>query len=144
MRSLALLFILLSLISFSGCSEKDFKLSDSEYVSIAKSAPISNQFMEKYPDANIYVDRSGSLAVDFMIYDYGAIIMPGTADYPEVPASLRLRVFIDPILNAPTTAFIDCRPSQNSYLPVDKNLDGYLKTETCLNLNKNNSAERMG
>lgn len=96
----------------------DTGISDEEYIEIANQTVEAQKFLEKYPNAAIFVDRSGALAVDYRVDKYAE---NGTAKY------LRLRIFIDWRTNQPSDGFIDC---SGTY--IRKNLLGYLKTEKCL------------
>ncbi len=114
----------------SGGSSSDFPLSDEEYVKIASSTSISKQFLQKFPDANAYVDRSGALAVDYRVDNYREIIQEGTLDYPSTAAYIRLRVFIEPNTNIPFYTMIECRSKKQSD-DLYFNLDSYLSNKTC-------------
>ena len=85
-----------------------------EYIEITSQTLEAQKFLEKYPNATIYVDRSGALAVDYRV---------NTNVYDRY---LRLRVFIDWRTNQPADMFIDC---SGTY--IRKNLLEYLETEDC-------------
>jgi hypothetical protein len=93
----------------------DTGISDKEYVEIASQTLEAQKFLEKYPDATIYVDRSGALAVDYRV--------PNNVKNMY----LRLRIFIDWRTNQPSDKFIDC---SGTY--IRKNLLEYLESEKCL------------
>jgi len=93
-------------------------VSDGEYIEIAKQTIEVQEFLDKYPKAKAYVDRSGSLAVDFRLdkYQKNEILLK----------YLRLRIFIDPQNNRPTKRFIDC-----SGTVIKNDLLEYLQKERC-------------
>ena len=93
----------------------DTGISDEEYTEIASQTLEAQKFLEKYPNATIYVDRSGALAVDYRV----------TNNIKN--RYLRLRIFIDWRTNQPSDKFIDC---SGTY--IRKNLVEYLETEKCL------------
>jgi hypothetical protein len=93
----------------------DTGISDEEYIEIASQTLEAQKFLEKYPNATIYVDRSGALAVDYRVTNNITI------------RYLRLRIFIDWRTNQPSDKFIDC---SGTY--IRKNLVEYLETEKCL------------
>ncbi|RCV64875.1 hypothetical protein C5S53_06635 [Methanophagales archaeon] len=98
----------------------DTGISDEEYIRIASKTIETQKFLEKYPNATAYVDRSGSLAVDLRVDKYD--------DAGTNVNYLRLRVFINPRNNRPTgKKFIDCFGKY-----VENNLLEYLQTEKCL------------
>jgi len=93
-------------------------VSDREYIEIAKQTIEVQEFLDKYPKAKTYVDRSGSLAVDFRLDKYqknGTLLK-----------YLRLRIFIDPQNNRSAKRFIDC-----SGTVIKNNLLEYLQRERC-------------
>ena len=92
----------------------DTGISDEEYTEIASQTLEAQKFLEKYPNATIYVDRSGALAVDYRV----------TNNIKN--RHLRLRIFIDWRTNQPSDKFIDC---SGTY--IRKNLLEYLETEKC-------------
>jgi hypothetical protein len=102
----------------------DTGVSDEEYVSIARVFPDAKAFLEKYPQAETYVDRSGRLAVDFRVTK-----RPVTST-TQSWEGIRLRVFIDPRTKQPTEAFIQCndRIIKNN---VRQYLEQYSTTQTC-------------
>jgi len=92
----------------------DTGISDEEYIEITSQTLEAQKFLEKYPNATIYVDRSGALAVDYRV------------DNNMKNRYLRLRIFIDWRTNQPSGKFIDC---SGTY--IRKNLLEYLETERC-------------
>jgi len=92
----------------------DTGISDEEYIEITSRTLEAQKFLEKYPNATIYVDRSGALAVDYGV----------TNNIKN--RRLRLRIFIDWRTNQPSDKFIDC---SGTY--IRKNLLEYLETEEC-------------
>lgn len=99
-------------------------VTDAEYVSIASNAQIAGFFLEKYPQAEILVDRSGWLAVDFRVSKHP---ITSTAQSWQ---GIRLRVFIDPKTNQPTESFIQC---DNKFVreKVKQYLEQYSETQSC-------------
>ena len=93
----------------------DTGISDEEYIEMVSQTLEAQKFLEKYPNATIYVDRSGALAVDYRV----------TNNIKN--RYLRLRIFIDWRTNQPSDKFIDC---SGTY--IRKNLVEYLETEKCL------------
>jgi hypothetical protein len=93
----------------------DTGISDEEYIEITSQTLEAQKFLEKYPNATIFVDRSGALAVDYRV------------DNNMENRYLRLRIFIDWRTNQPSDKFIDC---SGTY--IQKNLLEYLETEECL------------
>ena len=96
----------------------DTGISDEEYIAITNQTMEAQKFLEKYPNATIFVDRSGALAVDYRIE---------TALENGTTAHLRLRIFIDWKTNQPSDRFLDC---SGTY--IQENLVEHLETETCL------------
>jgi hypothetical protein len=92
----------------------DTGISDDEYIEIVSQTVETQKFLEKYPNATIYVDRSGALAVDYRV----------TNNIKN--RHLRLRIFIDWRTNQPSDKFIDC---SGTY--IRKNLLEYLESEKC-------------
>lgn len=102
----------------------DNGVSDEEYVSIARVHHYAQAFLEKNPQAETYVDRSGRLAVDFRVTTRR---VTSTTQHWE---GIRLRVFIDPKTNQPTETSIQCndRIIKNN---VRQYLEQYFTTQTC-------------
>ncbi len=92
----------------------DTGITDEEYIEIASQTLEAQKFLEKYPNATIYVDRSGALAVDYRVTN------------TTKNRHLRLRIFVDWRTNQPSAKFIDC---SGTY--IRKNLLEYLETEKC-------------
>lgn len=85
-----------------------------------------NVFLEKYPDTQIEIDRSGRLSVDYRVStlskDNNSFVDP----------YLRLRVLLNSE-GEPEDMFIDCYNGQSNNIEKD-HIISYLKTETCLGL----------
>jgi hypothetical protein len=92
----------------------DTGISDEAYIEITSQTVEAQKFLEKYPNATIYVDRSGALAVDYRVTNN------------ITNRHLRLRIFIDWRTNQPSDMFIDC---SGTY--IRKDLLEYLETEEC-------------
>jgi hypothetical protein len=101
---LALSAIAVMVSSCKGASQQyyDNGISDEEYVSIARGHDDAQAFLERSPQAETNVDRSGSLAVDFLI---AARPVTSTTQQWE---GIRLRVFIDPDTNRPVDTLLHC------------------------------------
>jgi len=127
--SIATLSFLLGITYWEYCRPVDIELrsigpeslllgiSDPEYIRIAKTTTEVRAFLQKYPNAQVAVDRSGSLAVDFWISPPGATHID----------HLRLRVLLDPRRHRPTKRFIVCAGRL-----VQQHLLEFLQTERCL------------
>ena len=78
----------------TGCgvfgSEANARMTDAQYIAIARSAPPAQAFYARYGAADASVDRSGRLAVDFRT------------------SGSRLRVFIEN--DRVADAFVECPP----------------------------------
>jgi len=98
--------------------------SDEDYIFIAREHDDSQAFLDRYPQAEVFVDRSGSLAVDFRVTTRPA---HRTTEEWE---GIRLRVFIDPKTNRPTATLFQCnnRIIENN---VRKHLEQYFVTQSC-------------
>jgi hypothetical protein len=70
----------------------DTGISDEEYIEIMSQTLEAQKLLEKYPNATIYVDRSGALAVDYRVTNN------------ITNRHLRLRIFIDWRTNQPSHA----------------------------------------
>ena len=121
--TVAILFFILGTLYweyFRPVNLYDTGISDEEYIRIASKTIEAQKFLEKYPNATAYVDRSGSLAADFRVDKYD--------DTGTNVNYLRLRVFINPRNNRLTgEKFIDCFGKY-----VENDLLEYLQTEKCL------------
>ena len=73
----------------------DNGVSDEAYIAITNQTLEAQRFLEKYPNAVIQVDRSGSLAVDYR------------ANTSSTQRYLRLRIFIHWRINKPDDIFVD-------------------------------------
>lgn len=102
----------------------DTGVSDEEYVSIARVFPDAQAFLEEYPQAETYVDRSGRLAVDFRVTKCP---VTSTTQHWE---GIRLRVFIDPKANQPTETIIQCNDKMIKD-NVRQYMEQYFTTQTC-------------
>ncbi|NIN98911.1 MAG: hypothetical protein GTN93_27830 [Anaerolineae bacterium] len=126
-RVLSVISIVLLMVTSCAWESNQFYdngVSDEEYVSIARVHPDAQAFLEKYPEAETYVDRSGRLAVDFRVTDRP---VSSTTQHWE---GIRLHVFIDPKTNQPTETFVQCndRIIKNN---VQQYLEQYFTTGTC-------------
>jgi hypothetical protein len=126
---LVLSVVWIMLLMVTSCAWKpqqfyDNGVSDEEYLSIARTHPDAHAFLEKYPQAETYVDRSGSLAVDFRVTKRP---VTNTSQNWE---GIRLRVFIDPKTNQPIETIIQCN---NRIIKSDlrQYLEQYFTTQTC-------------
>jgi hypothetical protein len=102
----------------------DNGVSDEEYVSIAGNTPEAQAFVAKYPQAEVVVDRSGKLAVDFRMTKHPVTSTTQTWE------GIRLRVFIDPKTNQPTETFLQCN-NELVQEQVIQYLEQYAETESC-------------
>jgi hypothetical protein len=102
----------------------DNGVADEEYVSVAREHPNAQVFLEKYPQAENYVDRSGRLAVDFIISKH-----PVTST-TQLWEGIRLRVFIDSSTNKSTETLFQC---DNRIIEknVRQYMEQYFTTHTC-------------
>ncbi len=100
------------------------RVSDEDYIAIARADQDAKAFLEKYPQAETYVDKSGRLAVDFRVSKHP---MTNTTQLWE---GIRLRVFIDPKTNQLMETFIDCN-GKIINKNVRKYLEQYAATLTC-------------
>ena len=99
----------------------DTGVNDEEYIKIARQSIEVQKFLEKYPDATANVDRSGQLAVDFIVNKYEQ-----TSD--KIPSYIRLRIFINPWNNQRMgNGFIDCSGRR-----VWSNVIEYISKDKCL------------
>jgi hypothetical protein len=102
----------------------DNGVADEEYVSVAREHPDAQVFLEKYSQAKNYVDRSGRLAVDFIISKH-----PVTST-TQLWEGIRLRVFIDSSTNKSTETLFQC---DNRIIEknVRQYMEQYFTTHTC-------------
>lgn len=119
-----IILLMIALCAWKPQQYYDNGVSNEEYVCMARMHHDAQVFLENYPQAEIFVDRSGSLAVDFRKTNRPVI---GTTQLWE---GIRLRVFIDPKTNQPTEAFIQCnnRIIKNN---LRQYLEQYFTTQTC-------------
>jgi hypothetical protein len=102
----------------------DNGVSDEEYISVARNTEESGAFLEKYPQAEVIVDRSSKLAVDFRMSKY--LVTSTTQNWEGI----RLRVFIDPKTKQPSETFLQC---DNTFVKerIIQYLEQYAKTQSC-------------
>ncbi|ACA59261.1 WD40 domain protein beta Propeller [Candidatus Desulforudis audaxviator MP104C] len=74
-------------------------VADAALINAAKGTPEAKKLLARYPWAQVLVDRSGKLAVDFRVDKLESGDEPGPY--------LRLRVFIDPATNTSADRFLD-------------------------------------
>lgn len=79
-------------------------------------------FLTKYPNATIFVDRSGRLAVDYWTDKK-------LSDDSDDVRTLRLRVFSDNE-GRPQEVYIDCPDGKNAHL-IYKDIVNYIENESC-------------
>jgi hypothetical protein len=102
----------------------DDEVPDREYAEIAQEHPHAQAFLERYPEAETHVDRSGRLAVDFRV------TRRVPTDTTQNWEGVRLRVFIDPDTKQPADTFLQCdeRILKDNVL---RHLDEYFTTQAC-------------
>ena len=98
-------------------------LSDHESIRIASQIPEAQAFLKRYPHAEVDVDRSGALAVDFRVQGRGHKVIAGASH----PVYLRLRVLLNPRTHRPTRMFLDCTGEV-----VTRDLLHYLERRSCV------------
>lgn len=121
---LAILAILMTACTFSSGQFYDTGISDEEYISIASTTEEARKFLTYFPRSDIYVDRSGALAVDFRV-----TWQPISSTSQEWHG-IRLRVFINPRTNQPTDIFLQC-DRQFVKMKIIRYLDHYQNTHRC-------------
>lgn len=121
---LAILVILTSACTFSSGQFYDTGISDKEYISIASSTEEARTFLTYFPKSEIYVDRSGALAVDFRVTR-----QPISSTYQEWHG-IRLRVFINPRTIQPADIFLQC-DRQFVKTKIIRYLDYYQNIHRC-------------
>lgn len=107
---------------FFGCITPQ---SDEAYVEITKNTVLAKQFLQKYPNSSIFVDREGGISVEFMSERY----FGGERRY------IRVITHISALESKPTSAVIYCgaeNGSNDSATRIEQNLEEYLRTEKCL------------
>jgi hypothetical protein len=119
----------LTLLTLTSCAWQpqqfyDNGVSDEEYVSIASGHDDAQAFLELYPQAETYVDRSGRLAVDFRV-----TTRPVTSTTQQWEG-IRLRVFLDPRTNQPTETFVQCN-ERITKKNVRQYVEQYFATGAC-------------
>ena len=120
----SIVFLMVASCAWQPQTFYDNGFADEEYVSVAREHPDAKVFLEKYPQADTYVDRSGRLAVDFLVSKH-----PVTST-TQLWEGIRLRVFIDSSANQPTETLFQCdnRIIENN---VRQYLEQYFTTHTC-------------
>src|SRR5574340_1188514 len=126
--SISLIAILL-LISCSRSEQYiDNGIADDVYIRIADGAAESQAFLRQFPEAEILVDRSSKLAVDYRFTQF----QPTSTE--QSWQGIRLRIFIDPRDNRVDDSFIQCS-DQNGSTIVEEELiafiEKYGETKTC-------------
>jgi len=121
---LAILAILMTACTFSSGQFYDTGISDEEYISIASTTEEARKFLTYFPRSDIYVDRSGALAVDFRV-----TWQPISSTSQEWHG-IRLRVFINPRTNQPADIFLQC-DRQFVKMKIIRYLDHYQNTHRC-------------
>jgi hypothetical protein len=102
----------------------DNGVSDEEYISVARNTEEARAFLAKYTQAEVIVDRSSKLAVDFRMSKH-----PVTSA-TQIWEGIRLRVFIDPKTKRPAETFLQC---DNKFVKerIIQYLEQYAKTQSC-------------
>jgi len=102
----------------------DNRVSDEEYIFVAQNTEEAGAFLEKYPQAEVIVDRSSKLAVDFRMSK--SLVTSTTQNWEGI----RLRVFIDPKTNQPAETFLQC---DKTFMKerIIQYLEQYAKTQSC-------------
>ncbi len=91
-------------------------ISDEELINKTKELDEVKIFLNKYPNANVIVDKSGKLAVDYRVDDMNSYI--------------RLRIFINPLTNGVEDMFIECYTDKSE--KVRNNIIDYINTRECI------------
>lgn len=117
--SISLAAILITVSCSAPRQVGDAGVSDEEYIRIAGETEEARAFLEQFPEAEILVDRSSRLAVDFR---YSQVVPVTTEDAWE---GIRLRVFIDPESKRAEDIFIQCSDQKGSNF-IETNLLEYL------------------
>ncbi len=126
---LSLLVVCTVLLMAASCASKpeqyyDTGVSDAEYVDIAREHPHARAFLERYPLAETYVDRSGRLAVDFRV-DRRPV-----TESTQSWEGIRLRVFLSPQTMQPTETLLQCDERILTH-DVLGYLEEYFTTQAC-------------
>lgn len=115
------LIVLLTTVSCSKTQQYyDDGISDEEYINIASKTEEARAFLERFPEAETLVDRSGELAVDYRITK----VQPATTE--QSWEGIRLRVFIDPESKRAKDTIIQCSDQGGSTI-VEVELIKYLE-----------------
>jgi hypothetical protein len=100
-----------------------------EYIAAAEGAPEAQAFLAQFPQAEVLVDDSGNLAVDFR---HNKHLPTRTTESWE---GIRLRVFLDPEDLEPVDAFIQCKnddgENQFIYTELLEYIEQYSLNQRC-------------
>ncbi len=123
------LFVFGGLLLVPACSSLplqfyDNGVTDAEYISAATKHTDAQLFLQKFPQAQTYVDRSGALAVDFRLDRE-----PVTSTTQQWKG-IRLRVFLDPETRQGTQTFVDCDGTMTEK-GIRQVVERYASTQTC-------------
>ncbi|HEX7031997.1 MAG TPA: hypothetical protein VF172_03260 [Nitrososphaera sp.] len=104
------------------------ELPDGVLINKTKELPEVKAFLAKYPGANVGVDRSGRLTVDYkQHYSEVTLNKSGTEVHPYI----RLRIFMT-TEGEPIEMYADCRDVHDKWTKAERDdVLGYLETETC-------------
>ncbi|MHB0924014.1 MAG: hypothetical protein ACYC3H_08635 [Bellilinea sp.] len=115
------LFAILAAVSCSRSQQYyDDGISDEEYIRVASETEEAKAFLERFPSAEVLVDRSGELAVDYRITQ----VQPATTE--QSWEGVRLRVFIDPESKRAEDTIIQCSDQSGTNF-VEEDLIEYLE-----------------
>ena len=120
----SIVFLMVASCAWQPQTLYDNGVTDEVYVSVAREHPDARAFLEKYPQAETNVDRSGRLAVDFLVSQYPVTVTS------QLWEGIRLRVFIDSSTNQPTQTLFQCdnRIIENN---VGQYMEQYFVTHIC-------------
>jgi hypothetical protein len=99
----------------------DDGVSNEEYIRVASEIEETQTFLELFPEAEILVDRSSKLAVDYRF----TLAQPTTT--VQFWEGIRLRVFINPESKRAEGAFIQCSDHGGQSNLVEEELIEYMK-----------------
>ena len=125
------LFAILIAVSCSAWPRQyiDDGVSDEEYIHIAGETEEARAFLDQFPEAEILVDRSSKLAVDFR-FDK---VLPVTTEQPW--EGIRLRVFINTETKRAEDTIIQCSDhgGQSNYVEEEliDYLEKYVRIQSC-------------
>lgn len=114
-------------ILLTGCIQQqwyDNGTPDETYILVAKATHEAQTFLALFPNAEINVDRSGRLAVDFRLDKWPII------DSTKNWEGIRLRVFINPKNNHPQEMFIQCN-TKMIQRDIIQNIKIYAARQNC-------------